>query len=120
MAANPILGRGVTHSGAGVLPGLPILNVAGTSVGIRILAQGQGQQQNTPHSGAGGSVSVQRVAAVPTITCTPPPRVLVSLPHFLSFSLSLSTFCVLTVLFVFCVHDTDECCCSSCKAYNFC
>ena len=63
MAANPILVRGVTHSGAGVLPGLPVLNVAGTSMGIRILAQGQRQQQTIPR-GAGGSVSVQRVAAV--------------------------------------------------------
>jgi hypothetical protein len=110
MAANPILGRGVTHSGAGVLPGLLVLNVAGTSVGERILAQGQRLQQTIPH-GSGGSVSVQRVAAIPT----PPQRVSVSLslspppPHF------LCTHCT------FCVHDTDECCCSSCgEADNFC
>ena len=31
MAANPTLGRGVTHSGAGVLPGLLVLNVVGIS-----------------------------------------------------------------------------------------
>ena len=56
MAANPTLGRGVTHSGAGVLPGLLVLNVVGISMDIRILAQGQGHSFHMVPGG--GSVSV--------------------------------------------------------------
>ena len=80
MAANPSPGYGV----AGLSSGLPLFNVAGTSVGIRILAP-QGQQ--TP---LGGGLSVQRAAEVSVSlsrfpSLSPPP----SLPLSLSLSLPL-------------------------------
>ena len=84
MAANP--GQGVTGAGSGVPQtsgGLPVLNVAGTRVGIRILAQGQQHvsQQLATQLG-GGLLSHQRV---PANSCTPQ-QVTVSL----SLSLSLT------------------------------
>ena len=100
MVANPC---GVAHGGAAGLPsGLPVFNVAGTSVGIRILAL-QGQQ--TP---LGGGLSVQRAAEVS-----------VSLSRFPSLSLPPSLLLPPLSYSIFCAYyDTDKC--SSCKASNFC
>ena len=92
MAANPILGRSVTHSGAGVLPGLPVLNV--TSVGIPWhFGTGAGTAAN--HSTWCWGVSECSESSCGSYKHLSPTA---SLSQFLSLSLSLSTFCVLTVL----------------------
>ena len=106
MAANPSPGHGV----AGLSSGLPVFDVAGTSVGIRILAP---QSQQTP---LGGGLSVQRAAPEVSVSLSRFPSLSSSFPRSLPLSLSSSSLSYS----IFCVYDTDECCYSSREAFKFC